>query len=497
MNRPAARTGRWCRLPLRQRRQLAADALVCAALLGNIAWIAADAPQTEAPASDAPLHVRQSAIREQMLRLEARLLKLAAQLGETEPEKAERVRDALDHAGRQRLKTRLEQLAALLRDGRLSESEQQQQQLIRDLKDLLELLTSPAGELDRQRERRKQLDAFQRAVRRLIDEQLQNLYRTQHAARQFDPPEAGNPQPADAERRDTLRQLEQLQRQTQQKAIALARELEDAAKPDRTTPGHRQVQDAAQAMRAAADQLGREQPRQAETHQQEALDQLQQALDELDESLRQVRREEMEETLDALEARLRAMLNGQRIVRGQVESVAARPPTERTRAEQMQLEQAAQAQASLVEDCRATLRIVVQEGSTVIVPLLLEQLAEDMQRLAERLTAQDASADTLRLADEIIALLSELLAAVEQKRDELTAFMEQGAPQAGPAGPQPLLPGSAELKLLRSSQLRLNERTAALEAATAPQSTRIQELQRLTERQRELADLAQKMFERQ
>ncbi len=440
-----------------------------------------------------PVHERQQSIREQMLRLEARLLKLTGRLAEEEPEKAERVRDALDHAGRLQLKARLEQQAALLREGRFSESEREQSALLRDLEALLAVLTSPGGELEHQRDRRKQLEAMARSVRQLMEEQARQLYQSRHLAdsEQPDAVGPGDAPPLDAEAAEALLDLERQQRQTQQKAQELSRQIRQIAPDDSSPLGQDQVESAAQEMRSAADQLGQQQPGPASERQQAAMNQLQQALNELDDSLRQVRREEMEETLEALESRVRALLGAERSVQSRVQALEDKPASERTRLEAVQLDEASSEQRVAAEQCAAARRILVEEGSTVIVPALLEHISTDMSDIADRLSRGDAGADARSAISEVIASLEELLAAVEQKRDEMSTPTDE-QPSAGPPQAQPLLPGSAELKLVRAAQARLAQRTETLEAETSGE--RADELAR---RQQELSELVRRMHERQ
>lgn len=462
---------------------------------------AADIPPASSPAAgvqagdpSAPLHERQQSVRERMLQLEGLMLKLAAQLAEAEPEKSERLADALAQTGRLRLKARLERLVELLREQRFSESEHEQQELLADLEALMSLLTTSSSDVDRERERRRQIEAFQRQVRQLMDEQLQHLYRTKHLEKQLEPGEPGDAGAPPAEAREMLRQLESLQRQTQQKAAQVAREMKALDRPDVPTPAKGHVERAAESMRSAADRLGRQQPADAASAEQDALDEMQQAIDELDESLRQVRREEMEETLDALEARLRALLAGEREVRDQVAAVASQPADGPTRLEQLQLSAAATRQQELSQDCEAALRILTDEGTTVVVPALMRQLAADMNQAGRRLAEGDASDATRALLDQIIATLEELLAAVERKRDELT--QQDQNPGENPGQVPPLLPRSAELRLLRGAQVRINERTGSLR--DTPQAGDVAaELRRLAQRQEELADLARQIHERQ
>src|SRR5215468_4227282 len=67
------------------------------------------------PQSAGSLVDRQKSIHDRFTRLESTMLKLSKTLAQAEPEKADRIRDGLDLAGRQRIKARAEALVALLK----------------------------------------------------------------------------------------------------------------------------------------------------------------------------------------------------------------------------------------------------------------------------------------------------------------------------------------------------------------------------------------------
>ena len=459
-----------------------------AALVGLMValWAVASAALGQVPSDagagtgDAPLSERQRVVRE---RLESNMLKLSRLLAETEPEKAERLRDALDYIGGHRLKTQLEELGRLLETDELSEADRGQELLLADLDTLLMLLTSSLNEVERRREERQRLEALKRTVRELLDQQ--------HAEQRA---EQARELPADVA--EMLRRLERLQRDVQRQTGELQRDMQKPAEQERQTPGEPQIGRAAEHMQRAADALGESRPRPAKQDQQSALGQLQQALDELDDALRQVRREESEETLAALEARFRSMLTREQQVLAAVRALDEKGSENWARVDRLHLAEAVETQHGVREDCAATLRILVDEGTTVIVPELLRQVEVDMADVAAALERFDPSRETQRVLSDIIALLEEVLEAIERKREEDARLAKEGNQQSGD-GPRPLLPGSAELKLLRSSQVRLNERTVELAvASTVPEDERAADMERLSQRQRRLADLARRMNER-
>lgn len=559
------------------------------------------------PASPRTLLERQQAIRERVQQLEGRMLKLTRLLGESEPDKAQRLQLAIESLGQKGIRRRLDAIVNLLRDGKYDVADHEQRTLVADLEQVFKLLTDTLNELERRRAERERLEAHARAIRELMDEQIGELQRTRMAqaereqadalaqlaarleetARQQaalrdkprDAQAAGEqrelekdtraaavdsaqtpPYPADprtAEQRQAaaeeaaaaadamqsaaqqmeaggaaadaaaesqaqaeeklrraiqrlreeekrlreradLRSVERDQRQTQKSAAQRAGQMQAESQGNQQTPGGEQMRDAAQRMQNAADRLGEDQPDEAQPEQEAALQEMQQALNELDDALRQIRREEMEETLAALEQRLRSLLTREEAVRETVKLIQPAPPAEWTRGQQKQAADAAETQRSVATDCEALVRILTDEGSTVLLPEFLEQLAADMAVIATRLDQNDASPATEYALDDVIATLKEILEAVERKRQE----MQEGGQGQQPGGQQsasaPLLPGSAELKLLRSSQIRINRRTDALRAAAnepLPPAAQA-EFERLAGRQKQLADLAQRMNER-
>ena len=469
-------------------------ALACALALSPCV-IGQTPPSENAPQSDTPLDQKQAAIRDRVQRLENRMLELSRMLAEREPTKSERLRDGLSLAGKQRVRERVETLITLLKSERFSDAEAVETKLLTDLDALLKLLNSSLNELDRRRQERERLEQKKRAIRRLMEEQTQNLYRTQHLDQQMQR-EAGDEATAPSrDIADQLGELEQAQRATRRKLNDLQKTPDDPMSPN-PDAGRQPLERAAENMRGAADRLGDMSPQQSGEQQKKALENMQEALDDLDDALRQVRREEMEQTLSAIEVRLRRMLTRERDVSVTVAALAEREPQAWTRSDEARLSEAAEIQAQVGEDCRAALRIVVDEGSTVIVPELLRQMAADMEFAGKQLAASDVSAPTRDTLADVVALLEEMLAAIESKQDEMSkAKPQQQQPQNGGQQPQPLLPGSAELKLLRSSQLRLNERTLELRDATARAAAQASAA-RLSQRQARLSKLARQMNER-
>lgn len=477
MSRPARNPSAAARLDIRRLRTL-----LGILFLLITPWVAAQA--SSAPAD---LTIRQAALNERLQQLEARMLALTETLKVSEPDKAERVRAALDQAGKARLRERMDQVLRLMRSQSLGQAEQAQDELLRDLNGMLEALTGADDLLAKRHTERQRLEELKGRVRTLLDEQMQELYRTRQTAQRQEQPGADGAAPPDKEVRDMLKTLEELQRQTQQKTNQLKQEMQKNAGKNENQPGGRALEGALQEMQRAIERLQQQKAGDAAERQQKSGSQLQEALDQLDDALKQARKEEQEDTLAALDARLRSMLEAETAVRERITTALA------GRDSAGALSEAQDRHKSAAEECDSALRIIVDEGTTVLLPELMRQVSQDMHAVTGMLERPaELPAAPLRL-DAIITALQEMLAVVDERRAEQADEKNDGeGEQQAQSEQRPLVPNSAELKLLRSTQVRLNERSRAAGDSTGGAET----LREVSTRQRSLAELAQRMSER-
>ena len=111
----------------------------------------------------------------------------------------------------------------------------------------------------------------------------------------------------------------------------------------------------------------------------------------------------------------------------------------------------------------ACLRILEEDGTSVVLPRMLHRAAADMRSVANRLTESDVGPLTQLVQQHIAATLADLVEAVQHQRDD----MAEGEGGNSPPDDEdaPLLPTSAELKMLRAAQVRLHQRTQAIAEA--------------------------------
>jgi len=233
--------------------------------------------------------------------------------------------------------------------------------------------------------------------------------------------------------------------------------------------------------------------------QDRAIDELEQAQRELEEVLQQLRQEEREETLRDLESRFRDMLAKQRPINDETMALDQFGRENFTRAQHLQLAELAADERALSEQATACLHILDEEGTTIAFPRVVGQLAEDMSTVAERLAGAEVGVVTQTIEQEIVDTLEQLLAAVKKMQQENEQQQLQSANL--PAGDTPLLPPSAELKLLRASQERVNTRTLAIESSVAAGAEAEEDattgLKKLALRQAECMEIAKEMRDNQ
>jgi hypothetical protein len=143
----------------------------------------------------------------------------------------------------------------------------------------------------------------------------------------------------------------------------------------------------------------------------------------------------------------------------------------------------------------------LEDGTSDVIPEIVQDLRSDLNRASQLL--QDTRTDQLTqlLQRDIVSTLMDLMEALqESKQDDKNK--SGGGGGGGGGGDQPLLKLSAELKMLRAAQHRLNRRTTQLdrmnENGADNQLIEVvkEELGKLTNMQTKLLEMAEKIIEK-
>ena len=303
---------------------------------------------------------------------------------------------------------------------------------------------------------------------------------------------ADRPQASNADRQDPAAAGEVAPADDDQEPIL----GDDEASRSRRT--RRLLQAAERRMREAGRRLDEARRTEARDEQQRALEELETARAELEEILRQVREEEVERLLVQLETRIRIMLRGERRILEAADRLAASAAmSDRERA--LEAARLGREQDGITDEASRAVTLVRDDGSAVAILQAIIQVRDDSAQAGGLFRRGDMSSTTLGIVADIVAGLEELLAAVEKSQRDADNERQQQQPGGGrPADPgeQPLVDQLAELKMLRSLQVRINTRTdrfAQLLGASTDQAEEPalrEALRRLADRQQDIAKAA-------
>ncbi len=227
------------------------------------------------------------------------------------------------------------------------------------------------------------------------------------------------------------------------------------------------VQKARQRMQKAEKNLRENKRKDAVEEQEKAEEELQQAIAELEKILKQLREEEIERTLVDLETRLKRMAEWERTIREQSEKLGILTGEDRDRQLDIQANKLATEQLKVAMEGQRAMLLLKDEGSSQAFPEALQQVINDAQLVVKRLNAADLSLNTLAIEDEIIGALDEMLESlqeVQKKREEEKQNQRDGGSGGGGGSTpeEPLVGAIAELRLIKTLQLRVNRRTDRL-----------------------------------
>lgn len=263
----------------------------------------------------------------------------------------------------------------------------------------------------------------------------------------------------------------------------------------------RRIEEAQRRMKEAQKKLDEADKEGALEDQQAAREELAQAIDELEEILRQLREEEIERVLARLEARFSKMLEMQLRVNDDTERLAQIPEEQWGSAEDAEAGKLSFAEKQIVAEADKALELLKEEGSSIAFPESLMQIRDDMQEVSNRLAQSKLDDLTIAIEEDIIAGLEELLESLKQAQQEQEKRQnqqQQQQQQQGSPGDEPLVDQIAELRLIKSMQIRVNQRTnryAAMlddaddEVGQAENDDLKAQLRELAERQNRIYDI--------
>ena len=234
---------------------------------------------------------------------------------------------------------------------------------------------------------------------------------------------------------------------------------QDDTYPNRT-PGRKDLEQARQEMERAIKELEEKNRNRASDSQDRALAKLQAAKEKLEEILRQLRERERERLLAALEARFQKMLAMQVVVYAGTVNIGKTKKSERTSRHFARSRELSQKENEIAVEAAKALALLKEEGSSVAFPEAVRQLRLDMLLVAQRLARVQVGEITQETERDIIEALNEMIEALQKEMEKMKD--KKGKPKKGQPKDPALVEKLAELKMLRSLQMRINRRTKRL-----------------------------------
>ena len=297
-----------------------------------------------------------------------------------------------------------------------------------------------------------------------------------------------------------MEQQAKQQEKTQHATDTLAKDMEKSEEQEegdeqKQTPGKKRVQQAVPKQRAAAGQLKEYKP--AKQKQQDAKEDLEAAKKELEDALAQLRQQLVDEVLRALEERFTAMLAVQRELsaqtktlhgtRGNVITANGELPT----ALVAKIQGLADGESGLEVEAGDALKLLEEDATTAVFPPMVEELRDQLGAVQKRLVGRDTDSGTQEAQREVEELLTMLINALRKVIEQ----REGGECKGQCNGKPPLVPFSAELKMLRYLQERVNKTTKEFDAR-APEAKNTAESDAMAKKQARVQELMRRLAEK-
>jgi hypothetical protein len=271
--------------------------------------------------------------------------------------------------------------------------------------------------------------------------------------------------------------------------------------PPQIASSKKKIEDANYNQHQAEKNIEKGKNRDATDDQGEAIQKLEEAKKKLEDLLRQMREEELERLLAALQARCEKMLAmqmqalaGTEQVQASIQSHKDKKATRFDKSESLKL---SDNEKEIVDEATKAVEMLEAEGSAVAFPEVFKQVREDMKHVQRRLGIVDTGAVTQAIEKDIIDTLKEMIEALKKARQELDNKKNPPSNQPPPNVDPKLLDLLAELKMIRSMQKRVNDRTRIYgrqyQGEQASQPTIVRELHNLADRQERIFDVTNRI----
>jgi hypothetical protein len=440
-------------------------------------------PETQAELSR--LSGRQDQAREQLGRLQRKMEQMSERLGQNDPAAAEALRDAVQSSRQAGTAEQMQKASSSVEQNQVGAAETAQRQAAEDLKEMLNTL-----EDNRERDLAKIVEKLKAAEAKLVDlrsRQAEQLQRTK---------DAQSKQNAE-ERRRELERLARQEKELQQETARLAQQL----KRLRAEQAGKTSSSASNRMGQAGQQMQQGDGDAAQDEQAKVLEDLEKAQQEVAQARREAEAQLAMEQLAKIADTLVALHTRQKTLKDETERLeqARQEKGNWTRPQLASLRTTSETQEVVRKDTDKAREVLT---SAPVFALTLTRAMSNMERAVDLLNERRADVDTQAAQQAAIDRFAQLLDSLKnepggEQGDEQSGGGQGGGQQGGP--PRDGIPPLAQLKMLKSLQIEINERTRELGEARATEKklspAQEKELQSLGEEQGTLADLVRSLTE--
>jgi hypothetical protein len=136
------------------------------------------------------------------------------------------------------------------------------------------------------------------------------------------------------------------------------------------------------------------------------------------------------------------------------------------RADELALKALSTLEGNIVKDASTAKSMLEADGSTVVLLSVMDDTKGMMESVVDLLAKFNAGPHTQALEKDIEKALEDMIAAIQKERQRREDEQQPPPPQPGQGQPPPppLIQLSAELKMLKSLQIRVNSRTQTVDA---------------------------------
>ena len=164
------------------------------------------------------------------------------------------------------------------------------------------------------------------------------------------------------------------------------------------------------------------------------------------------------------------------------------PTAERTHNQEIESSRLSSKESQIVVEVDKAALLLREDGGAVAFPEAVEQMRDDMQQVVSRLAGANVGKITQGIEEDVIAALKDMIAALKKaQKDQEGKKKKPGESQSGEPQDPPLIDMLAELRMIRTLQMRVNTRTARysklIEGEQAENPELVEALRRLAERQ--------------